>query len=579
MNKFFRSLLLVGLWPGVVAFAALQAQNSSDAEPTTKEQANGLRRLDDTTPGSASVDEAARSSAAAARAEDDPADTDQIAPAPTQKKSNRERRRANSTNRDDDRVSVFADTHVAATETVHGKAVAVMGDVTIDGCVDDDAVAVMGNNTVNGTVKGQVVAVLGDVTLGPRARVSGDVVSVGGAVSRDPEAVVEGKIVQQAIGKNLHVGVPIAAWWSHGLGRGRLLAFGAHLTWLWIATAVTLLFYVVLAAAFPRGLRRCADQLVERPGLTILTAVLSVIALPVVFVLLLVTIVGIPVAFVALPIGVLLAVFFGKAAIYTLVGRGLTGGRAHPVVAVLLGAFVFILLYLVPLLGIAISFFVSLLGFGAAVLALITSNRKAAPSAASATSGAPYSNGPVIVPPPARSSVVEPALVVEAAPGAEGAGATATEPTSVPPPPFSAAAEVPRMAEPPPLGAIALPRAGFWLRMAAMLIDLVLVAILIGLMHGSGAVVILMLGAYGAVMWKFKGTTVGGIVCGLKVVRLDSRPIDWPTAVVRALGCFLSLVIAGLGFVWVAFDDEKQSWHDKIAGTTVVKLPRGVPLV
>ena len=80
-------------------------------------------------------------------------------------------------------------------------------------------------------------------------------------------------------------------------------------------------------------------------------------------------------------------------------------------------------------------------------------------------------------------------------------------------------------------------------------------------------------------MWKLKGTTIGGIVCGLKVLRIDQRELDWATAIVRALGCFLSLVVGGLGFIWVAFDDEKQSWHDKIAGTTVVRVPKGVSLV
>ena len=87
------------------------------------------------------------------------------------------------------------------------------------------------------------------------------------------------------------------------------------------------------------------------------------------------------------------------------------------------------------------------------------------------------------------------------------------------------------------------------------------------------------LAIYGAVMWKLKGTTIGGIVCGLKVVRVDNRELDWPTAVVRALACFLSLAVVGLGFIWVAIDEEKQSWHDKIAGTAVVVAPKGVSLV
>jgi uncharacterized RDD family membrane protein YckC len=50
--------------------------------------------------------------------------------------------------------------------------------------------------------------------------------------------------------------------------------------------------------------------------------------------------------------------------------------------------------------------------------------------------------------------------------------------------------------------------------------------------------------------------------------------MNWETAIVRALGCFLSLAIAGLGFIWIAFDGAKQAWHDKIAGTVVVRVPR-----
>jgi uncharacterized RDD family membrane protein YckC len=65
----------------------------------------------------------------------------------------------------------------------------------------------------------------------------------------------------------------------------------------------------------------------------------------------------------------------------------------------------------------------------------------------------------------------------------------------------------------------------------------------------------------------------------LKVVRLDDRPIDWPTAIARALGCFLSAAVLLLGFIWIAYDRERQGWHDKVAGTVVVKLPKGVPLV
>jgi uncharacterized RDD family membrane protein YckC len=125
---------------------------------------------------------------------------------------------------------------------------------------------------------------------------------------------------------------------------------------------------------------------------------------------------------------------------------------------------------------------------------------------------------------------------------------------------------------------LAAPRAGFWIRMGALVLDAIIIAVLLGRLHSTNMELIV-LAAYGAVMWKLRRSTVGGIICGLQVVRLDGREIDWPTAIVRALGCFLSLAVAGLGFIWIAIDHEKQSWHDKIAGTVVVRAPKSASLL
>jgi uncharacterized RDD family membrane protein YckC len=118
-----------------------------------------------------------------------------------------------------------------------------------------------------------------------------------------------------------------------------------------------------------------------------------------------------------------------------------------------------------------------------------------------------------------------------------------------------------------------MPRAGFWVRMGALLIDVILVGIVLRLLHPLGHFHLVVLAAYGAVMWKLRGSTIGGRVFDLQVVRLDGREFDWETSIVRALGCFLSLAVAGLGFIWIAFDEGRQAWHDKIAGTVVVRVP------
>ncbi len=542
--------------PAAEAPAAAVAPAPADPEKST------LRRLD-----------AETSSLAGAPSSGD--DDNRPAPKPAPKKRSNRNRGSN------DRVSVMGETHVLADEKIDGAAVGVLADVIVDGEVSGDAVAVMGDNTINGTVNGNVVAVLGDVRLGPKARVMGDIVCVGGGdLTRAPGAVVEGKIIKKSVGK-FHVSSPLQSWWTHGLSLGRPLAFGAGLAWLWIFTVCGLAFYALLALLFPGGLRRTGDLLVQRPVAVIFSGLLTMIALPLIFVLLLVTIIGIPVALIVLPTGVLLSVLFGKAAIYGLIGRRLSGDSLHPSLAVLAGGMLFVLLYLVPVVGLALSLLVSFLGFGCALTALFSSKKKSPPPAPPAV---PAASLPLHLVAPAVAPASASPLLAGAsfAPPLQSTVAATVEA----PPALVPAGFVPPVLPPTPHAALA--RAGFWIRTAALLLDVVLVGMacefLSDLFPRNSHVhiqadLLPVLALYGALMWKLRGTTVGGIVCGLRVVRLDDRPIDWGTAIVRAIGCFLSLIVAGLGFIWVVFDDERQSWHDKMAGTVVVHAPKGTSLV
>ncbi len=43
----------------------------------------------------------------------------------------------------------------------------------------------------------------------------------------------------------------------------------------------------------------------------------------------------------------------------------------------------------------------------------------------------------------------------------------------------------------------------------------------------------------------------------------------------RYLGYFASTIPLCLGFLWIAFDKRKQGWHDKLAGTVVIRAQRG----
>jgi uncharacterized RDD family membrane protein YckC len=78
--------------------------------------------------------------------------------------------------------------------------------------------------------------------------------------------------------------------------------------------------------------------------------------------------------------------------------------------------------------------------------------------------------------------------------------------------------------------------------------------------------------------WTWKGTTVGGIICRLRVVRTTGEPLQFGESLIRGLTGILSLAAFGLGALWILFDEERQAWHDRVAGTYVVKVPRDWPL-
>jgi len=68
------------------------------------------------------------------------------------------------------------------------------------------------------------------------------------------------------------------------------------------------------------------------------------------------------------------------------------------------------------------------------------------------------------------------------------------------------------------------------------------------------------------------GQTPGKMLCGLKVVRVDGEPLGFARALLRWAGYLPSSLVFGLGFLWIAWDRNKQAWHDKIAGTRVIRL-------
>ena len=88
-----------------------------------------------------------------------------------------------------------------------------------------------------------------------------------------------------------------------------------------------------------------------------------------------------------------------------------------------------------------------------------------------------------------------------------------------------------------------------------------------------GAIGLLFVAIFFLRMLAKSGQTWGRRVAGIKVVRDDNGgPPGWGKAIGRAL--FANVVsgnVCYLGYLWMLWDSKKQTWHDKVAGTYVVK--------
>lgn len=138
--------------------------------------------------------------------------------------------------------------------------------------------------------------------------------------------------------------------------------------------------------------------------------------------------------------------------------------------------------------------------------------------------------------------------------------------------------------------------AGFWTRTGAALIDgilllLITVPLLISIygwdyletedlvLGPADFLISWVFPAFATVIfWLYKRATPGKMAVTAQV--LDAKTghnISVGQAMLRYLGYFIATLPLGLGIFWIAFDSRKQGWHDKIAGTVVVKSTKAGP--
>lgn len=77
--------------------------------------------------------------------------------------------------------------------------------------------------------------------------------------------------------------------------------------------------------------------------------------------------------------------------------------------------------------------------------------------------------------------------------------------------------------------------------------------------------------SYFVILNGYGGRTIGKMIMGIRIISDEGGSIGFWQSFVRWIGYYISGAFLFLGFVWSIFDKSSQSWHDKIAGTYVVK--------
>ena len=482
-------------------------------------------------------------------------------------------------------VRIWQDFLLKSTDSV-GDVVVVSGDATIDGLVDGDLVVVFGSARLSRTaiVDGSLIVVAGSATVADGAVIHRDFVVVGGAVDASTSFTPGGEhIVVGAtrFGDQIRAVVP---WVTYGLLWGRLIV--PSLAWIWGIVAIALIVTLAINLVLHRPVGACADTIAARPFTTFLVGLLVLLLVAPVSALLAVTVIGlaiVPFLWSALLVGWIV----GKVGVARWIGRAIVPPsaeetRGEALRSCTIGFAAMCLLYMVPVLGLVAWAMIGVFGLGSAWLACMVALRRERPSPPPVTVPPPV---PTDAPPPPPSPPVGSAVPDLPAPAASY---LVDPPRSDPPRSEAWVAAPPIAAAPAALGAppgadvdlTLMPRAGFLDRLFAFVLDVALVLIIVAMadLRVWAGFTWLVLFGYFIAFWTWKGTTLGGIVCSLRVIRTDGTPLQVGDSLVRVLASLFSFAALGLGCLWILRDPERQSWHDKIAGTYVVKVPRHWPL-
>lgn len=90
---------------------------------------------------------------------------------------------------------------------------------------------------------------------------------------------------------------------------------------------------------------------------------------------------------------------------------------------------------------------------------------------------------------------------------------------------------------------------------------------------GSSVFALFVIG-YFVFFWTLVGFTPGKAILGIKVMRMNGAKLSFGRSLLRFFCYWISALPIFLGFLWVLWDPKRRAWHDKIAGTQVLYIPK-----
>lgn len=292
--------------------------------------------------------------------------------------------------------------HVSVSGTVKGDVICAAQTINITGTVEGDVrlaaqtVTIGGDVRQNASLASQTFTLAGDGRVGQDLSAAANDVIINGAVGRDVAMAGATLSINSQIGRNVKAESPDVVLQENARVGGNLsytskqdaeIRDGAQVTGSTnrsepeqkpesdtvLVSGVGVMLYVIaslmilslaLILLFPGAVREVTGYALAAPLRVFLYGLLAMFAVPAVLIILAVTILGIPLALLLLLVWLLILWLAGPTFSYYL-GRLLLQSRSNnPFLAMVLGAFIVLVLFFIPILGWMLWLFAMIMGTG-----------------------------------------------------------------------------------------------------------------------------------------------------------------------------------------------------------------------